>query len=173
MSQIETPIRPMADHDGDAVLAIYAEGIARGDATFESEVPSWSGFDAARLERPRLVIEDDEGVCGWAVLSAVSRRAAYDGVAEVTVYIAERAKGQGLGRRLLDALIDASEAEGFWMLQAVVFADNAISLRLHERAGFRVVGCREKIARVAQGPKAGQWQDTLLLERRSAVVGTD
>lgn len=164
-------IRPMAQDDAEAVLRIYAEGVARGDATFESEAPDWPKFDETRLATPRLVIEDGHGVCGWAVLSAVSRRAVYDGVAEVTVYIAERAKGQGLGRQLLDALVTASESAGKWTLQAVVFADNAASIRLHERAGFRQVGRRERIARVAHGPKAGQWQDTILLERRSRTVG--
>ncbi len=173
MSQTKTTIRPMTDEDAGAVLSIYAEGIARGDATFESEVPDWAGFDASRLREPRLVIEDAQGVCGWAVLSSVSRRTAYEGVAEVTVYIAERAKGQGFGRTLLNALVEASEGAGVWTLQAVVFADNEISVRLHERAGFRIVGRRERISRVARGPRIGQWQDTLLMERRSTVVGAD
>ncbi len=161
----------MTQDDARAVLSIYAEGIAGGDATFEGEVPEWAEFDAARHKTPRLVIEDAEGVCGWAVLSSVSRRAAYDGVAEVTVYIAERAKGQGLGRQLLDALITESEAAGIWTLQAVVFPENSASARLHEGAGFRLVGRRERISKVARGPRAGEWQDTLLFERRSAVVG--
>ncbi len=161
----------MAAADAGEVLAIYAEGVAGGDATFECETPDWPQFDAARLTSPRLVAEDAEGVCGWAVLSAVSARNVYAGVAEVTVYIAERAQGRGLGGRLLQALIEASEAAGFWMLQAVVFPENQASIRLHERAGFRVVGRRERIAFMACGPHAGRWRDTLLLERRSPVAG--
>jgi L-amino acid N-acyltransferase YncA len=117
------------------------------------------------------VIEDAEGVCGWAVLSAVSARKVYAGVAEVTLYVAERARGRGLGARLLHALIEASEAAGLWMLQAVVFPENQASIRLHERAGFRLVGRRERIAFMACGPHAGRWRDTLLLERRSKVAG--
>ncbi len=161
----------MTSDDADAVLAIYAEGVASGNATFECAAPDWAKFDAARLTSPRLVVEDEGGVCGWAVLSAVSARKVYAGVAEVTLYIAERAKGQGLGARLLAALIEASEAAGLWMLQAVVFPENTASIRLHERAGFRQVGRRERIARMECGPYAGRWRDTLLLERRSAVLG--
>lgn len=164
-------IRPMTSDDADAVLAIYAEGVAGGNATFECQAPDWAKFDAARLQAPRLVVEDAQGVCGWAVLSAVSARKVYAGVAEVTLYIAERAKGQGLGGRLLTALIEASEAAGLWMLQAVVFPENTASIRLHEGAGFRQVGRRERIALMECGPHAGRWRDTLLLERRSAVVG--
>lgn len=161
----------MTRADAEAVLAIYAEGVAGGDATFECETPDWARFDAARLAAPRLVIEDADGVCGWAVLSAVSARKVYAGVAELTVYIAERAQGRGLGGRLLQALVEASEAAGIWTLQAVVFPENQASIRLHQRAGFRLVGRRERIAFMACGPHAGRWRDTLLLERRSAVVG--
>jgi phosphinothricin acetyltransferase len=161
----------MTADDADAVLAIYAEGVAGGNATFECEAPDWAKFDAARLTSPRLVVEDETGVCGWAVLSAVSARPVYAGVAEVTLYIAERAKGQGLGARLLAALIEASEVAGIWMLQAVVFPENTASIRLHEGAGFRQVGRRERIALMRCGPHAGRWRDTLLLERRSAVAG--
>jgi L-amino acid N-acyltransferase YncA len=161
----------MTSDDADVVLAIYAEGVASGNATFECHPPDWAKFDAARLQVPRLVVEDESGVCGWAVLSAVSARQVYAGVAEVTLYIAERAKGQGLGARLLAALVDASEAAGIWMLQAVVFPENTASIRLHERAGFRQVGRRERIALMECGPYAGRWRDTLLLERRSAVAG--
>jgi len=161
----------MTSDDAEAVLEIYAEGVAGGDATFECEAPDWASFDAARLASPRLVLEDGEGVCGWAVLSAVSARKVYAGVAEVTLYIAERVRGQGLGARLLAALIDASEIAGLWTLQAVVFPENTASIRLHERAGFRQVGRRERIALMQCGPHAGRWRDTLLLERRSAVAG--
>ena len=164
-------IRTMTKADAEAVLAIYAEGVARGDATFECRTPDWAGFDAARLSSPRLVVEDADGVCGWAVLSAISSRSVYAGVAEVTVYIAQRVQGHGYGSRLLRALIEASEAAGVWMLQATVFPENNASIRLHESAGFRHVGRRERIAFMGCGPHAGRWRDTLLLERRSAVAG--
>ena len=161
----------MKQDDADAVLHIYAEGVARGDATFECEAPDWGRFDSSRLAEPRLVITDSHGVRGWAVLSAVSTRKVYSGVAEVTVYIAERAQGRGYGGQLLKSLIEASEVAGIWMLQAVVFPENRASIRLHEGAGFRLVGRRERIALMACGGHAGRWRDTLLFERRSAIVG--
>lgn len=161
-------IRSMRAADASAVLAIYAEGMESGNATFECETPDWARFDRARLTSPRLVLEDEGGVCGWAVLSAVSSRPVYAGVAEVTLYIAQRVQGRGYGTGLLNALIERSEAEGRWMLQAVVFPENTASVRMHEGAGFRVVGRRERIALMQCGPHAGRWRDTLLLERRNA-----
>ena len=161
----------MAITDAEEVLAIYAQGVSEGNATFECKTPDWAEFDAVRLKAPRLVVEDRDGVCGWAVLSPVSARPVYAGVAEVTLYIASRARRQGMGVRLLRALIEASEAAGLWMLQAVVFPENDASVTLHERAGFRQVGRRERIGLMRCGPFKGQWRDTLLLERRSAVVG--
>ncbi len=145
------------------VCRVWAEGIATGRATFETEVPSWEAFDRSRRPDCRWVALDDGGrVVGWAALSPVSSRAAYAGVAEVSIYVAEAARGAGVGTRLMAALIEASEHAGVWTLQATVFPDNAATLRLHEKCGFRVVGRRERIGRLH-----GRWRDTVLLERRS------
>lgn len=158
---------PMTAEHWNAVEAILQEGIDSGAATFESEVPGWPGWDAAHRRDCRLVALESGDVVGWAALQPVSARAAYAGVAEVSVYVARAAQGRGIGRRLLEALVAASEAVGVWTLQAVVFPQNAASLALHRGAGFRVVGRRERIARLR-----GEWQDTVLLERRSLLVGT-
>jgi phosphinothricin acetyltransferase len=159
-------IRVMQPGDWTHVRAIYAEGIATGDATFEIAPPEWSQWDAAHRGDCRLVAAGQDGVVGFAALSPVSARAVYRGVAEASVYVAERARGIGVGTALLAALIDASESAGIWTLQAGVFPENHASLRMNERAGFRVVGVRERI-----GCRDGRWRDVLLLERRSAVVG--
>jgi L-amino acid N-acyltransferase YncA len=151
--------------DWDGIARIYAEGIASGDATFETEVPAWADWDRAHLRSPRLTAHEDGRMLGWAALSPVSSRCVYGGVAEVSVYVAASARGRGVGAALLGALVAASEAEGIWTLQAGVFPENEPSLRLHERAGFRLVGRRERIGRIG-----GVWRDVLLLERRSAVV---
>ena len=148
--------------------AIYAEGIATGLATFETNVPSWESWDAGHLSCCRLIAQEGETIKGWAALSAVSSRRAYAGVAEVSVYVGERYRGEGVGRALLEALVRDSERSGIWMLQASIFALNDASVRLHARCGFRVVGKRERIARLN-----GRWLDTVLMERRSRVVGVD
>jgi phosphinothricin acetyltransferase len=149
------------------VRAIYTEGIATGQATFATEAPAWADWDSSHLAACRLVaVSTDARVLGWAALSPVSGRCVYAGVAEVSVYVAAGARGQGVGRALLAALATASEQQGLWMLQAGIFPENEASVRLHEGAGFRVVGRRERI-----GQLHGQWRDTLLLERRSNVVG--
>lgn len=160
---------PLTAAHWPAASAIYAEGIGTGTATFTTDVPSWSEWDASHLPTCRLAaVADDQTVLGWAALSPVSGRCVYAGVAEVSVYVAEAARGRGVGRALLAALVAESEQNGFWTLQAGIFPQNTASVRLHEAAGFRVVGRRERI-----GQLRGQWQDTLLLERRSAVVGTE
>jgi L-amino acid N-acyltransferase YncA len=161
-------IRPMRQDDAQAVLAIYSEGIVDRLATFETVCPSWEDWNANHLEECRLVAESDGTVLGWGALSAVSRRACYRGVAEVSVYVRREARGQGVGLALLEALVEASERAGFWTLQSAVFEENESSLRVQERCGFRVVGCRERI-----GQLDGRWKSTLLTERRSPVVGVD
>jgi phosphinothricin acetyltransferase len=151
--------------DWDAVRAIYLEGIRSGHATFETEAPGWERWDEAHLSFARLVMRDAEIISGWAALSPVSKREVYRGVAEVTVYVAEAARGRGIGRALLEALIAESERNGVWTLQASIFPENTASVALHRRCGFREVGRRERIAQLH-----GVWRDTLLFERRSVVV---
>ena len=157
----------MTEADWPAVRAIYAAGIATGNATFQTEAPEWAAWDAGHLPSCRLVARDGSGtVVGWAALSPVSTRPVYAGVVEVSVYVGESVRGQGVGRALLDALIHASERDGRWMLQAGILAENEASVALHLRCGFRVVGRRERIGRLN-----GVWRDVLLLERRSEVAG--
>lgn len=159
-------ITPLLATDWPAVRQIYWEGIQTGHATFEEQPPEWAAWDTAHLQACRLVARIDGTVVGWAALSPVSSRRVYAGVAEVSIYVSEKARGQGVGRRLLQALIDASEQEGFWTLQSGVFPENTASVALHQKLGFRVVGRRERIGRLH-----GVWRDVLLLERRSPVVG--
>ena len=154
----------MRANDWEQVRAIYVEGIRSGHATFETQAPSWERWDEAHLPFARLVLRDGERVLGWAALSPVSKRKVYRGVAEVTVYVAEQARGQGIGRALLESLIAAAEANGIWTLQASIFPENTASCELHRRCGFREVGRRERIAMLS-----GVWRDTLLFERRSPV----
>lgn len=146
--------------------AIYEAGIATGNATFQTEAPSWESWDASHLGTCRFVARTTGVVVGWAALSPVSARPVYAGVCEVSVYVAPEARGKGVGRALLDALVRCSEADGRWTLQAGVFPQNEGSVALHLRAGFRVLGRRERVGRLN-----GTWRDVLLLERRSAVVG--
>lgn len=160
-------IEAMTRDDWPRVRAIYEEGMATGVATFETIVPSWEEWDAARLPHSRLVARASD-VLGWAALSPVSRRACYAGVAEVAVYVASAARGRGIGRALLDALIASAESNGVWTLQGATIAANAASIALQERCGFRVVGTRERIAQ-----RDGRWHDTVLTERRSKAVGVE
>lgn len=167
-----THCRPMTPDDWPEVERIYAQGIEDGEATFEVATPTWQAFDAGRLTRARLVaVAADGRTLGWVAASSVSSRPAYAGVVEHSVYIDRDARGAGVGRLLLDAFVEAAEQAGFWTIQSSVFPENAASLRLHERAGFRVIGRRERIARAGAGPHAGQWRDTVLIERRSTRNG--
>ncbi len=166
-------VRKMRSSDWNAVRSIYAAGIATGQATFEKEPPSWEAFDAGRLPDHRLLAADGELILGWAAVSAVSAREVYRGVVEHSIYIAPEARGRGVGRLLLAALIQSTEVGGIWTIQSSIFPENSASVALHGQLGFRVVGTRERIARMSHGPNAGKWQDTLLLERRSGMVGRD
>ena len=161
-------IDAMRAEDWEAVRRIYAEGIATGNATFEVEPPPWEKWDAAHRGDCRLVARGEDGgeVLGWAAHSRVSDRCAYGGVAEVSIYVAADARGRGLGRRLLEELIDRSEEAGVWTLQAGVFPENAASIALHRACGFRIVGVRERLGRLG-----GAWRDVALLERRSRKLG--
>ena len=148
-----------------AVARIYVEGIATGDATFETQVPTWDRWDTGHLREHRFVALRDGEVVGWVAACAVSDRCAYSGVVEHSVYVAENARGQGVGRALLEVLITSTEAAGIWTIQTGVFPENTASLRLHERAGFEVVGRRKRI-----GKREGVWRDVIAIERRSALV---
>ena len=166
MERTAIEIRPLRPGDWDPVRRIYEEGIATGDATFETQAPDWASWDASHLESCRLVAERDGSVVGWAALAPVSGRCVYGGVAEVSVYVGGDVRGGGIGYGLLTALVELSERAGLWTLQAGIFPENVASLRIHERAGFRHVGRRERLGRLR-----GRWRDVLLLERRSHSVG--
>lgn len=155
----------MRPDDWPAVRAIYLEGIATGNATFETEAPGWDVWDEKHLSKPRLVFRDGSAVAGWAALSRVSARACYAGVAEVSVYIGDAFRGRGIGSQLMRGLVEQSEANGIWTLQASIFPENEASVTLHLRHGFRIVGRRERIAQLH-----GVWRDTVILERRSAAI---
>jgi phosphinothricin acetyltransferase len=148
--------------DWPAVSAIFKEGIATRNATFETELPSWEGWDEAHLPEHRLVAELDGEVVGWVALSPVSERCCYSGVVEDSVYVAESARGRGVAAALLQALVERTEAAGIWTIQTGIFPENETSVRLHERCGFRVVGVRERL-----GQLDGKWRDVVLMERRS------
>jgi L-amino acid N-acyltransferase YncA len=158
-------IEPMTSADWPEVRSIYEEGIASGHATFETAAPSWEQWDSGHLPHSRLVARD-RTTLGWAALNPVSPRACYAGVAEVAVYVAASARGRGVGKALLTALVESSEANGLWMLQGATIAENAASLALQARSGFRTVGRRERIARLG-----ASWRDTILTERRSRKIG--
>jgi len=152
-----------------AVKEIYEQGIATGNATFQTEAPSWEDWDKSHLSSCRLVaLNEDESVAGWAALTPVSGRCVYAGVAEVSVYIHSHYQGKGVGKKLMEELIRQSEENNLWTLQAGIFPENAASLRLHEKLGFRKIGYREKI-----GMMKKVWRDTIQLERRSKKVGVD
>jgi len=159
-------LRPLEPEDWPTVADIYWDGMRAGLATFETEVPSWEAWDGGHLPGHRLVADLLGDVVGWAALSSVSERRCYAGVAENSVYVAREARGLGIGRVLLEALIDDAEAAGIWTIQTSIFPENRVSLALHEHCGFRVVGTRERVAK-----RDGIWRDTVFLERRSGVVG--
>ena len=152
----------MRTDDWPAVKTIYEQGIATRLATFETEAPAWEAWDGAHLAGPRLVAEEDGEVMGWAALSPVSRRQCYAGVVEESVYVAEGARGRGLGTALLDRLCTDAEAAGIWTIQTSIFPENVASIEVHRRCGFRVVGTRERIAQLD-----AVWRDTVLMERRT------
>jgi phosphinothricin acetyltransferase len=161
-------VEPMTDEDGPAVLDIYGQGIAAGVATFETVVPEWRAWTASHRRDCRFVARLDGRVVGWTAVARYSSREVYAGVAWESVYVDASARGRGVGAALLAALIPASEASGIWTLIAGVQANNPASLALHERAGFRRIGVQERVGR----DPTGRWRDVVLLERRSARVGT-
>jgi phosphinothricin acetyltransferase len=163
---MSTELREMTPADWPHVSAIYAEGIAGRQATFETEVPSWEAWDASHLSSCRIIACDGGEVVGWAALSPVSNRCVYAGVAEVSVYVSGAHAGRGIGRTLLDALVAASEAAGIWTLEAQMFVENHASVALHLRCGFETLGVRKRL-----GKLDGAWRDVVFMERRSEVVG--
>jgi phosphinothricin acetyltransferase len=168
MTKMESIISNMETNDWEQVRSIYLEGIRTGQATLETEAPGWEKWDSSHLSECRLVARCGETVAGWAALSPVSSRHVYSGVMEVSVYVAAKFRGMGIGSGLLDALITCSEQHGIWTLQAGILAENESSLMLHKRCGFREVGRRERI-----GKLNGTWRDVILLERRSEIAGQE
>ncbi|MFI6147480.1 GNAT family N-acetyltransferase [Streptomyces sp. NPDC051109] len=159
-------IAPLAEAHADEVLAIYQAGIDEGNATFETTAPAWDSFDAAKLPEHRFVAVDTDGkVLGWVAASAVSDRCAYAGVVEHSVYVHPGARGRGVASALLKALVNSTEATGIWTIQSGIFPENTASLAVHQRAGFRIIGTRERIGR-----HNGAWRDVVLVERRSPTV---
>ncbi|MGC4772514.1 N-acetyltransferase family protein [Micromonospora sp. DT44] len=161
----ETTLRPMSPGDADRVLAIYQLGLDGGDASFEVTAPTWAAFDASRIAAHRFVAVADGLVLGWVAVTPTSSRPVYAGVVEHSVYVDPAAQGRGVGRLLLDALIASTEGAGIWTIQSGIFPENTASLALHRRAGFRVIGVRERIGR-----HHDRWRDVVLLERRSPTV---
>lgn len=162
---MEIAVRSLIPSDFLKVASIYKAGIATGMATFETKVPSWDAWDNKYIDTCRIVAEVEGQVVGFAVLSQVSQREVYSGVAEVSVYVAEALRGKGVGKLLLRQLVSMSETNGYWTLQAGIFPKNLSSIKLHEACGFRILGVREKI-----GQSHGIWYDNVLMERRSKII---
>ena len=159
-------IEKMRPEHWQEVRAIYEDGIKTGNATFEVSAPEWKVWDEAHLQHCRFIADENDKILGWAALSPVSDRCVYAGVAEVSVYVNTTARGKGLGKMLLEKLIEESEADNLWTLQAGIFPENIASIKIHQHCGFRVIGKRERIGKINS-----IWRDTLLLERRSNKVG--
>lgn len=163
---VDFEVRAIQIEDWPAIRSIYSEGIATGNATFETETPDWPEWDKRHRMECRLVVVENQQIVGWIALSPVSSRRVYAGVAEVSVYVATEAQGRGVGKILMQSLVDQSERCGIWTLQASIFPENVASCALHKSCGFREVGVRQKIAQ-----RNGSWRDVLLLERRSSHLG--
>lgn len=155
-------------NDHPTISEIYLDGISTGNATLETNTPSWEKWDAEHLASCRLIAKDGDTVLGWAALSPVSGRCVYGGVAEVSIYIAETARGKGIGKQLFERLIEESEKNELWTLQSGILQENIASIKLHEKCGFRIVGVRERI-----GQRDGIWRNVVLMERRSKTVGNE
>lgn len=163
----------MKPEDWNQVRSIYIEGISTGNSTFEADAPDWDKWNFAHLKEHRLVAREGDRVLAWAVLSPVSARAVYSGVAELSIYVAAAHRCKGIGSALLKAIIDSTEKAGLWTLQGGIFPENISSLHLVQKYGFREVGRREKIGKMSYGNLAGTWRDVIMVERRSAVAGID
>jgi len=156
----------MLPADWEAVKQIYEEGIATGNATFQQQAPNWEEWNNDHLSHSRIIAKEDGTILGWAALTGVSGRCVYAGVAEVSVYVSDKARGKGVGKKLLQKLIEESEANNIWTLQAGIFPENIASIKIHNASGFRTLGVRERI-----GQMNGIWRDTVLMERRSKTIG--
>lgn len=167
-NSVKILIRPMEVGDWSSVSQIYGEGLETGFATFEKETPAFDSWDSAHMKTCRLVAVKENEILGWAALSPVSSRCVYGGIGEVSVYVGENNRGLGVGKRLMETLIEESEKEGLWTLQSGIFPENMGSIKLHEEVGFRFIGKREKV-----GKLDGVWKDNLLYERRSKIAGVD
>ena len=165
-------LREMVTTDAEVIFKFYEEGIQTGHAPFEAEVPDWHKWDSGHLTQCRWLAEEGDTVLGWCALTQVSPRKVYSGVAEVSIYISLNAQNQGIGSILLERLITSSEKSGFWTLQAHVFPENKISIHVHEKHGFRKSGTRRQLAQMSYGSMAGEWTDTVLMERRNKIVGS-
>lgn len=154
------------ENNFDTVAEIYKVGIETGNATFETNIPSFEDWDKTHLPYGRIVILENENIVGWAALSKVSDRCVYSGIAEVSVYISPDTRGKGIGSQLLQKLIEISESEGLWTLQCGIMRENKASIGLHKKCGFREIGYREKV-----GKREGVWRDNIIMERRSKIVG--
>ena len=159
-------IRPFVKSDFPSVKDIYQQGIDSGDATFQEQAKDYDDWNESVLSNCRLVAENNRQIIGWAALSSASNRCVYSGIAEVSVYVSSNSQGSGVGNSLLDALIKASEEEGIWTLQAGIFPENKVSIHIHSKHGFKMLGIREKL-----GQMNGIWRDIVFMERRSKVVG--
>lgn len=168
---MEYVIDVMKPEDWRQVRSIYLEGIATGNSTFEAEAPDWDKWDSAHLQEHRLVVREGDTILAWAALSPVSTRRVYWGVAELSLYVAAAHRGKGIGSALLEAVINSTEKAGLWTLQGGIFPENMASRRLMRRHGFKEVGRRERIGKMAYGDLAGTWRDVILVERRSTVSG--
>ena len=163
-------LRVMVTTDAEAILKIYEEGIQTGHATFEAEVPDWHKWDSGHLTQCRWVAEGGDIVLGWGAFKQVSPRKVYSGVGDVSIYVSETAKNQGIGSILLKSLIISSEESAFWTLQIQVFPENKISIHVHEKHDFRKSGTRRQLALISYGSMAGEWIDPVLMERRSKIA---
>lgn len=170
---MEYLIDTMELEDWDQVRSIYLEGIATGNSTFEAEAPTWDKWDCTHLREHRLVVREDKSIAAWDALSPVSTRCVYSGVAELSIYVAAKHRGKGIGSILLKAIINSTEKAGLWTLQGGIFPENTPSLRLVKKHGFKEIGRREKIGKMTYGELAGTWRDVILVERRSTVAGID
>ena len=163
---MEVNFKPMTEEDWPQVAEIYWQGIETHNATFESQLPTWEKWDSSHTKTCRILATIENIVVGWAALVPISAREVYSGAGEVSIYVSDKFQGKGIGTNLLEQLIDESEKNGFWTLQAVIFPENKSSMTMHEKQGFRIVGYRERI-----GQMNGTWRNTILLERRSEKIG--